>query len=77
MRRDFVHFGEVGGTKAPRSSDDLIAFVVGSDGKRLPVPDHLEPGDPCPSGYEVTFALPVTQENGWVFEWLSPGLPDI
>jgi hypothetical protein len=31
----FVHFGKVGGTKARRSSDDLIAFVVGSDGNGL------------------------------------------
>jgi hypothetical protein len=26
MDGHFVHFGKVGGTKAPRSSDDLIAF---------------------------------------------------
>jgi hypothetical protein len=31
----FVHFGKVGGTEAPRSCDDFIAFVVGSDGNGL------------------------------------------
>ena len=31
----YVHSGKVGGTQVTRSSDDLIAFVVGSDGNGL------------------------------------------
>src|ERR1700722_15194064 len=30
-----VHLGKVGGTEAPRSRDDLIAFAVGPNGNRL------------------------------------------
>jgi len=31
----FVHLGKVGGTEAPRSCDDLIAFTVGPNGDGL------------------------------------------
>ena len=31
----FVHLGKVGGTEAPRSCDDLIAFAVGPNGDGL------------------------------------------